>query len=242
MATSNTGYEHAKKIAGNFFFVKRNIKVPKSASFAYVFYRVFRPILKAYYWIFKLFNPMTAWTSPASIVIFKSILTKDMRGVEFGSGKSTAFFAKHLGQLSSIEHHEGWYEKVKTWLKERNVKNVDYRLVRPDAIEKAFPEKVLSYFPSNLTTKKGFVDYVTELTTFADQSLDFLLVDGRARTECCLIGIHKLKPGGMLVLDNAERHWYKPVHEALAGWPKVFTTTGLTDTVIWFKPTGDRWA
>ncbi len=237
MQTSGARYQQAKKIAANFFFIKRNIVAPKAFTLSYVFYRVFRPILKVYYWIFKQFNPMTAWTSPASIVIFRRLLTKEMAGVEFGSGKSTAFFASHLGKLTSIEHHKGWYHKVDQWLKERNISNVDYRLVEPDATpEQAFPESMASAFPQDFAPKKGFVAYVSELCRFENESLDFLLVDGRSRTECALIGMQKLKPGGMLVLDNAERSRYKPVHEAVKLWPKVFTTTGLTDTVIWFKP------
>lgn len=240
MHTSEARYEQAKKIAAHFFFIKRNIKVPgeaaKGANFTYLSYRVLRPVLKTYYWLFKQFNPMTAWTSPASIVIFRRLLTKEMKGIEFGSGKSTAFFAEYLGHLTSIEHHKGWYGKVQAWMKKRGIDNVDYRLVEPDKEIKPFPKNLLPHFPQGMETKKGFVDYVSQLLTFDDHSIDVLLVDGRARTECALIGIRKLKPGGMLVLDNAERPWYKPVHEAVAAWPKVYTTTGLTDTVIWFKP------
>ncbi len=240
MQTSEARYEQAKKIAAGFFFIKRNMKVPaeasKGANFQYISYRFLRPVLKTYYWLFKQFNGMTAWTSPASIVIFRQLLSREMVGVEFGSGKSTAFFAQYIGHLTSIEHHKGWYEKVKQWMAKRQIDNVDYRLVEPDSEEKSFPQNLIKYFPPYLETKKGFVDYVSELGKLKDSSIDFLLVDGRARTECGLIGIHKLKSGGMLVLDNAERTWYQPVHEAVANWPKVFTTTGLTDTVIWFKP------
>ena len=200
MQTSQARYEQAKELAANFFFVKRNIKTPaeaaKGANFTYISYRLLRPVLKTYYWIFKQFNRMTAWTSPASIVIFREMLTKDMKGVEFGSGKSTAFFAQHLRHLTSIEHHKGWHEKVQAWMKERNISNVDYRLVEPDEKEKPFPAPMLSYFPEGLKIKKGFVNYVSELLTFGD----------------------------------------KPVHDAVKDWPSVFTTTGLTDTVIWFKP------
>lgn len=237
MQTSGTRYLEAKKIAARFFFVKRNIKVPKAFTFSYIFYRIARPLLKFYYWLFKLFNPMTAWTSPASVVIFRKLLAREMLGVEFGSGKSTTFFAKHLGKLVSIEHHEGWYNKVAEWLKERECSNVEYRLVAPDKNPaKRFPEEVKAAFPQNFAPRPGYVAYVSELLKFEDESIDFLLVDGRARTECALTGIKKLKPGGMLVLDNAERERYKPVHEAVHAWPAVFTTTGLTDTVIWFKP------
>ena len=181
MQTSQARYEQAKELAANFFFIKRNIKVPaeaaKGANFTYLSYRILRPVLKTYYWTFKQFNRMTAWTSPASIVIFRELLTKDMKGVEFGSGKSTAFFAQHLGQLTSIEHHKGWYEKVQAWMKERNINNVDYRLVEPDGKEKPFPASIMSYFPERLKTKKGFVNYVSELLTFDDNSIAFLLVD-----------------------------------------------------------------
>ena len=46
----------------------------------------------------------------------------------------------------------------------------------------------------------------------------------------------KLKRGGIFILDNSERLRYEPVHRKLRSWKQVFTTTGLTDTTIWFKP------
>lgn len=237
MQTSGTKREEAHRIASGFFYIKRNIKVPKAFTPAYIFYRVFRPILKIYYWLFKQFHPMTPWTSPASIIIFKKLLTKEMTGVEFGSGKSTAFFAQHLGKLVSIEHHKGWHGKVSVWLGQRNLSNVDYRLLETDEDpELVFPPEAAAFFPKAFEPRRSYVKYVSELLKFDDNSIDFLLIDGRARTECAFIGMHKLKPGGLFVLDNAERPRYAPVHQALASWPKVFTTTGLTDTVLWFKP------
>ena len=87
----------------------------------------------------------------------------------------------------------------------------------------------------------------------APGSLDFVFVDGEYRDECAVRGLELLKPGGLLILDNAELYlpddtrspWsverpisplWEQVSAELAGWRRVSTTNGVWDTVIWFKP------
>ena len=69
-----------------------------------------------------------------------------------------------------------------------------------------------------------------------DESVDFVLVDGRARTECAYYSISKLKKGGLFILDNSERDRYNIVFEFLSEWEMQNTTNGLTDTTFWVKP------
>ena len=47
---------------------------------------------------------------------------------------------------------------------------------------------------------------------------DFVLVDERDRVRCVAKSLSRVKPGGVLMLDNSERSWYRPAFEALAGW------------------------
>jgi hypothetical protein len=66
-----------------------------------------------------------------------------------------------------------------------------------------------------------------------------VVVDGRSRVDCARHGLGKIRPGGFLLLDNAQRERYRPVF-ALFKEPPVFHSTGCTPfqctpatTAIW---------
>lgn len=232
-------YLISKNIQNNLFFPKKNYLTKKGYSPDYIKYRILRPVFKLYYKLYKINHPETPWTSQASIVIFDKILDKTMRGLEYGSGKSTLFFTSKLNHLTSIEHHKTWYDKINKILKERNINNVDYRYIPQNSKDQ---EHDLSHFSvyanktKNLSIRSEYINYFEAINNFPDNHFDFILIDGRARVECSLNAIKKLKKGGIFVLDNSERSRYKSVLSILESWPTIVTTTGLTDTTIWFKP------
>ena len=98
--------------------------------------------------------------------------------------------------------------------------------------------------------------YVKVTDTFDPNSLDFCLVDGVLRDFCALRSIDKLRPGGLLVIDNV--NWYLPsgsyspnsrtftqgpvspvwkdVEQRLSDWRRIWSSSGVTDTAIFFKP------
>jgi hypothetical protein len=222
----------------NFSFLVKNYWVaPKTNRLAYYHYRVLRPLLKGYYKGFKLFHPNRPWTTPASILFFDQALTKDMVGLEYGSGNSTKYFANKLDKLVSIEHHQGWYDKVKADLEQLDITNVEYLFVARE--DKLTPlddsEETLNKYSGN-EDRPEFRNYYNRVNEYPDSFFDFVLIDGRVRVKCGLNAIPKLKSGGIFVLDNSERARYAPLHLALNDWPKVETTTGLTNTTIWIKP------
>jgi predicted O-methyltransferase YrrM len=45
-------------------------------------------------------------------------------------------------------------------------------------------------------------NYVEQIDAFADATFDIVLVDGAARPSCIMHSIHKVKPGGLLIVDN----------------------------------------
>jgi hypothetical protein len=93
---------------------------------------------------------------------------------------------------------------------------------------------------------------------FERESLDFVLVDGQLRHECAAVALHLIKPGGILIIDNAE--WFIPhnshspgaiartgapvsdgwtaVLAELGHWRLVWTSNGVWDTAIYCKPAG----
>jgi hypothetical protein len=241
MQSNNKYLKEALRLSQHPLFIKANVVSPKGKPLAYLRYRVLRPLLKGYYKAFKLLHPGTPWTSPAAVLFFERVLNKDMTGFEYGSGLSTVFFARKLKHLVSVEHHEAWHRHVQSLFEKENIRNVDYHLIPPNTqAENPAPEGGGLASPVSpadpLQGAHPYTDYARFISKYPDAHFDFILIDGRARVACSIQAIPKLKPGGIFVLDNSEREKYAPVHQLLAAWPSVNTTTGLTDTTFWFKP------
>ncbi len=202
----------------------------------YWLYRILRPILKIRYAFFRRMNKPAPWLSPTSILFFKQYLEKDMVGAEFGSGSSTLFFAPRISKLYSVEHNEEWYHLINEKLTGLNCSNVDYRFVvqndKSDFVDDVFDLEEKRDFE----IRRDYVNYFRALNDIQDHSLDFAIVDGRARTECCHEILPKIKKGGILILDNSERKRYELVFEQLKDFEMYETTNGLTNTTFWFIP------
>lgn len=217
------------------YFLKKNLVAPKKFNFPYIRYRLLRPVLKNIYRAYHKFGETIPWTSPASIEIFKKSLNKNHIGFEWGSGSSTFFFAKRIKELISVEHNQQWYQKVSQQIQQANLSNVHLKFIHVQ-----YPEKHLdkdgfqvAATPSQVEAYKEYYSFIDQ---YPDNYFDFILIDGRTRVQCGKHAIPKLKPGGMLVLDNSERARYQELKNMVKDWPSVWTTTGLTDTTIWIKP------
>lgn len=203
----------------------------KHWNFTYFVNRV-----KAYiYW--KL-NQDKPWLTKDANEYLNQNLNDQMIGLEFGSGRSTLFFAKKLMNLVSVEDNQGWYLNVKILLEKHNINNVDYRLLPVD---------------DNTPNKS---DYYKIIEKFKSDYFDFILVDGKNRDLCALSAIHELKSKGLLVIDNV--NWFLPsdsispasvakneppinenwseVYKNVSNWEKIWTSNGVTDTAIFIKP------
>lgn len=181
---------------------------------------------------YQRLHPEAPWLTAPMIEILAARLRRDQRGLEWGAGRSTLWLAARLGALVSVEHDDAYYRRVRAQVQEKGLRNVELRF-RPDEAE-----------------------YVAAAERFAPASLDFVLVDGVARDLCALAALPRLKPGGMLVVDNV--NWYLPCASrapesrraadgpASAAWgrfaPQVerweclWTSNGVWDTALWIKP------
>ncbi len=219
---------------------ERNITSRPGCELAYLGYRLLRPYYKLKAKQFQKKYPQHPWLTASSIKAFDMLLTKEDVGLEYGSGRSTYHFAKLLGQLTSVEHHEEWYNIVQDTLVKNKVNNVDLKLIPPNSTyTKPNLSSVDDYYleASAYPVKDDlFKDYINLIDAIPNGSLDFILIDGRARVSCSKKSVTKLKRGGLFVLDNSERVRYKEIHEMLETWPNIYTSTGLTDTIIWRKP------
>ena len=137
------------------------------------------------------------------------------RCLEWGSGGSTKWFLRNCPFITSylsIEHHRGWYEKVNGLINDPRLKLVHVapnQDLPPGKVSKkvdyAWREKA-EQDPSM------FQDYVDFPKT--EEPFDWVFVDGRARRFCIKQGFELLRPGGLLVLHDAQRKEYHDVlHE-----------------------------
>ncbi len=167
----------------------------------------------------KLFNthfvPPVPWITYDARRFLDSVLSGDMVGFEYGSGGSTLYLSSRLKHLTSVEHDKIWYEKVSRYIKSKKIKNVDYRLVEPayigeTTLDYSDPDSFASINSSKGKIYEGmiFKDYVGVLEEFPESSLDFILIDGRARPSCIQLALRKIKKDGIICVDNSERAYY----------------------------------
>ncbi len=139
---------------------------------------------------------------------------RDLRIFEYGSGGSTLFWLNlEIDNCVSIEHDPDWFDVIRKRATIYQNKALDYRLVLPeliagnlDANDPANPEFYLSTAP--IFANHSFYRYATQIDEFPDAYFDLILVDGRSRPACLVHSVPKVKPGGIIILDNADRDYY----------------------------------
>jgi predicted O-methyltransferase YrrM len=221
-----------RTIDQNWSGYNKKLNKEKSFSFSYFKYRFLRPLIKLQWKSYRKKNFPSPWIIPQATEFYKKVLSNEMKGAEFGGGFSTAFIAPRVKSLVTIEHDEEWSKITENMLKERKLDNVDYRVIPeikdPDKIKISELDKF-----DGFQVKPEFSNYFSALDDEENQSFDFIIVDGRARTECCIKAISKIKDGGMLILDNSERERYLPVFEILKEKESYTATNGLTNFTVW---------
>jgi len=130
--------------------------------------------------------------------ISEVLLNLDPRvSLEWGAGYSTVTFPKLLSpgyEWLSIEHNKEWAEKM-------NLLNSD-------------SDVTIEFIPSNTNgtyqdkyrdgSYEDFKDYIE----FPDSVYDFILIDGRARSECLKRSHEIISSNGFVILHDANRRHY----------------------------------
>jgi hypothetical protein len=188
--------------------------------------------------IYQRRNMDKPWLTPVANEVLDTLILPTDIGLEWGSGRSTCWFAKRLKHLTSVEDNPVWYERVKKQIADLGLANVSYRLLTIENEEQVEASA-----------------YVSVCDDFEDESLGFVLIDGSARDACACAVIPKIKRGGLLVIDNinwfldhsttspSSRQGLGPVNqqwaqfeERVAEWRMIWSSSGITDTAIWIRP------
>lgn len=187
-------------------------------------------------WYYYKLHPDEPWLTQDAIKILDNLLSKNDVGIDFGSGRSTLWFAERLKKLYSIEGNKGWYDKVNHLITKSGFNNIEYQYIKN---ENASPEYSSDYLK------------VYE----KEASFDFVLVDGIYRYEPADMAIDKLQSGGLLVIDNCnwflasnsnsptsvpstaeqDKEW-SSFNTKTEQWRRIWTSNGVTDTLILIKP------
>jgi len=185
-------------------------------------------------WAYECANPNSPWLVRSMIDVLSTWLRPQDEGLEFGSGRSTVWFAKRVRFLTSVEHNREWHIKVSNKIS-KDICNV------------------------RLILRENKEEYIGIIDNIKDRSLDFCLIDGIYRDICTKNCLDKIKSGGILIVDNVNRyipnhhtkqvapssrlpkdgyatHVWAEVGEVIQDWRYIWVTDGVTDTALWVKP------
>ncbi len=141
------------------------------------------------------------WMNLTTIALLDERLKSDMRVFEYGSGHSTAFFARRVALVTAIEHDAAWHALVARDLPP----NAELRLVPLDAGD-------------------AYAHSVRECSA----PPDVIVVDGRNRLACLREALDAVSERGVCLLDDAERERYSGARDlARAAGFRDLTLTGL---------------
>jgi hypothetical protein len=157
------------------------------------------------------------WLAAGAVKWLRAYLTESMNGYEWGSGRSTLFFAERAHHLVSVEHDEKWHLKVKKWVTKSKMHRVELVCIPP--------------MPG---TKNTSPEYYNHILNYPHGSFDFVLVDGRMRIDCARNSMAKIKPDGILIYDDSHRN--QRIFSMLEGWELRNFRNGVTQTSIFRKP------
>jgi hypothetical protein len=169
-------------------------------------------------------EPDGPWFNTLATARIKDMVQPHWSVFEFGSGRSTAWYADHAASVTALECMAAWHAQVESALSTRANGQVE------------------------LLSARAFVD---RMSSEPDDIFDLIVVDGADfdeagqelppdldRTGCVLASMTKVKPGGVIVLDNSDRPRYRRVEERLSAWPSErlsgFPNSPLTPTETTF--------
>jgi predicted O-methyltransferase YrrM len=183
-------------------------------------------------------HPNAPWLTATMVDVLASWLKSTDIGMEFGSGRSTLWFASRVKHLVSTEHDANWGQRVE------------------EKIRSAGLSEKVAYWRTGPSPSAD--TYLAALKDTPPESLDFILVDGLFRDACAVGAVQKLRSGGILIVDNI--NWYLPprvrsyspasrsresgclnkvwqqFEGLVSNWRCIWTSNGVWDTALWIKP------
>ncbi|TDQ19593.1 hypothetical protein DFQ04_1417 [Algoriphagus boseongensis] len=155
------------------------------------------------------------WISHRAYLKLNQLVKPDWNVFEFGCGGSTLFLNGKVKTMTSIEHDPDWTQVVSKKLADNP--NFTVRYISED---EEGGEEFKSVHGLN-EVGSYFETYAKAASDLPDESLDLLIIDGRARPACLKYSHTKVKSGGYLLFDNSNRDSYhEAIEEYLKDWER----------------------
>lgn len=153
------------------------------------------------------------WLTQEARRFLESFIRPESLVLEFGAGGSTIWLSQRC-RVITVEHDPTWLARIDPCVEQIN----SHRILVPRP-------------------------YPTICQPWAGPPPDLVLIDGRDRLLCAQLTAPLLPPGGVLMLDNAEREGYQEVGNVIcAGWAYHRSEqTGPDDNEFWYKGWQTDW-
>ena len=153
----------------------------------------------------------TPWIVYAALGYVATHIPAELNVGEFGSGGSTLYWLSKGASVVTVEHDYQWAQKVQEKVTSQQQDSLDIRVVEPEPLKTSGPEVNTEYRSNNhMFQHYSFRRYAHALDDLPAESLDLILIDGRARSSSLRAAFDKLRPGGLVVFDNSDRLEYAP--------------------------------
>jgi predicted O-methyltransferase YrrM len=123
---------------------------------------------------------------------------------EWGGGGSTLFFLKKGCRVTTVESSSEWVEQLEAQIRALG--------------SEARSRWDLRYVPISDNSDPAVADYIQQVALGGPW--DLVMVDGWSRLKCLHEGLHHVKPGGVLVLDNANQKQFESVPRVMQTWTR----------------------
>jgi hypothetical protein len=120
-------------------------------------------------------NVKIPWYTYPTIEYLDNIDFSDKIVFEYGSGNSSAYWARKAKLVTSVEHNKGWYEKIKNELAENQIIEL-------------------------CENEKNYLDAINKIPG----KIDVIIIDGVYREKCARLVQEHISDGGIVILDNAD--------------------------------------
>jgi len=136
---------------------------------------------------------------------------------EYGTGGSTVWLVRRVAELISVEYDPKWFRIFKNRFRQQfplatiGEDRINYQSVGSLEIVK----QILIRLEEFKGCGQNFVDTIS---VFPDGYFDLVIVDARNRARCLRAAFPKVKKGGWILLDDAQRSWYQKGKDVLKSW------------------------
>lgn len=128
----------------------------------------------------NLTNQPIPWLTYPAIDFLDSIVKKDWKVFEWGSGNSTLWWAERVSSVTAIEDDTDWYNEIKAQMP------TNVRLL-------------------NIT---GQEEYSNAMSLGESEQFDVIVIDGSFRNECAIKCVERLSNSGIIIFDNSDGNEY----------------------------------